>query len=721
MSKYLLHVNVKNAEGLLYEGQPAENCHPFVRLHIHERNKYYKSEDKEGADPEWEEEIQLEVIDPTSDSLIVEVVSVDVNKELLLCDPCMIDLDNLELEDDESEVDLELQKDGQPCGTLHLGLTLGENEEAPTEFSGPVLVRVEINDASGVTELEKDEVSLDTYLDFLLKGHDPKETIKSIINKTSSDPADNQSFSFISNDPANDIITMKLVSGNRVIIENEEQKISELEPYTKSKTTLQFETGDETGGTVSIEFCTYDLSQISNTPVKLHLKVSNAQGLKNLDADKSDPYVKASVGEQEFTTEVQKNTLDPVWNQEFDFESKDPLNDKLTLKLLDKDVAVDDKMMDDLVFPVRDIKVSETKEPIVYNVPLRLKGKQAGLLSFEVLAQGECLRIHSPSKNIVVEFTVLKADFEKCKDVKISYGVKSREEDPPEDIDLNNKISVKCRHPENDAIILIFSDQDDENLCDPVSVDLSQFGINGESDFISEVKLDDQKTGDVHVQFYIKDPSKPIPQPEPVAVERAVTLVQDDYCEFLWGTYGSSYSTSFTGYSNCDPLSSTISDAEMKYHHRHPVLDQDTTKPKRRSETFSGNVSTIELDAPNTLVVGDSYYATATLYGKSSRNSSKFPAIQSETVEAKDANKISFEKLGFNFDTKVKKGDYIDVYLYHQKDNKQIAKSTIVLEKVDPSEQENAASFPLNEYKLVKNPAKIGTLNANLKHTVDYQ
>lgn len=731
MANYVLHAKILNGKDLVCEGHPADELNTFVRLHIKDRQQFYKTENKSGPNPEWNETLNVKVYDPEKDELELEVLQQDINTDVEICDHCLLSLDQIQVGSGANfEANLDLFKDDQPVGHVDIQLNLRPKDATENiSFNGPVLLRINITEASGVTVQEEEDESEDTYLTFLLQGHDESEKIKSIVNKTSDDPAWNQSFSIICNDPEHDIIHIQMVSGDTTIIQDDTINVGEMEPGTRGTLSLAFEKG-ESGGHLGLDYESIDLNTMSKKPVKLHLKVIQGKDLKELDAT-TDPFVKASVGDKELTTEIIKDDLDPVWNQEFDFVSTNPVYDNLTLQLYDKEVAVKNKLMDTLVFPIRDLKTPEDGIPILYDVPLRLNGEKAGHLQFEILAQGECLRIQRATSSCIIEFTVLEATFKACPNPKVTYGLLSHEEDEPKEAQLNQRVSIRCDQPDDSLMVVILDPETDDNLCDNITIPFKDVSLGTTSELNSDTKLDDEVTGHVHIIFTVKDIEQvkkevkeaKLAEEQPVVTQERSAPILDDYCDFQWGTYGSSYSTSFTGYSNCTPLSSTISDAEIKYHHRHPVLDQDTTKPKRRSETFSGKIKTVELDSTqqDTFVVGDKYYATAILYGKSSRSSNKFGPIQSEAVEAKEANSLSFNKFAFDFDKKLKKGDYIEVNLYHQSDNKQIAKSTIALEKVEQTEEQASNSFPLQEYKLVKNPAKIGTLKADLKHTIQFQ
>lgn len=113
---------------------------------------------------------------------------------------------------------------------------------------------------------------------------------------------------------------------------------------------------------------------------RLHIKICQWYDLKKMDTiGRSDPYVtlrlKSQDKKQALTTLVLSNTLDPIWNQEFDITAIDP-NDTLYIDMCDEGIKNDDKMMGRLEYPVSTWQIGA---PVDHKeVELILETKKAG-------------------------------------------------------------------------------------------------------------------------------------------------------------------------------------------------------------------------------------------------------------------------------------------------------------------------------------------------------
>lgn len=120
--------------------------------------------------------------------------------------------------------------------------------------------------------------------------------------------------------------------------------------------------------------------------VNIHVKIIKGSNLLKMDVGKSDPYVVVTLNgkEQKQKTQAISNTLEPLWNQEFDLVSKKPKYDQLCIEVFDEDMAKDDPMCDKIK-----IKVSEIPKDgsiVTKKESLKLKKKDAGILEFEYSA-----------------------------------------------------------------------------------------------------------------------------------------------------------------------------------------------------------------------------------------------------------------------------------------------------------------------------------------------
>ena len=121
---------------------------------------------------------------------------------------------------------------------------------------------------------------------------------------------------------------------------------------------------------------------------RLHIKICEAKNVLKMDVGgKSDPYITLRLKSQDKKdfqrTQVISNNSNPVWNQEFDITATDP-NDMLLINMYDEDIKMDDKMMNELQYPVHSWPVGgpvDRKE-----IDIKLKKKDAGKLIFEVQA-----------------------------------------------------------------------------------------------------------------------------------------------------------------------------------------------------------------------------------------------------------------------------------------------------------------------------------------------
>lgn len=89
---------------------------------------------------------------------------------------------------------------------------------------------------------------------------------------------------------------------------------------------------------------------------RLHIKICEGKNLLGMDlGGKSDPYVTLRLQSQDKRnvqkTRIISNTVNPIWNQEFDIIVEDP-NDILLINMYDEDIKNDEKMMNQLEYPV---------------------------------------------------------------------------------------------------------------------------------------------------------------------------------------------------------------------------------------------------------------------------------------------------------------------------------------------------------------------------------
>ncbi|GAQ88647.1 C2 domain containing protein [Klebsormidium nitens] len=90
----------------------------------------------------------------------------------------------------------------------------------------------------------------------------------------------------------------------------------------------------------SMEVYTIEMGSTTQRPTgALYVKLIEGKDLKKTDVfGTSDPFVELWLdGSKRYTSDVKHNTLNPKWNQMFNFLVRDPTNERLTIQLLDRD------------------------------------------------------------------------------------------------------------------------------------------------------------------------------------------------------------------------------------------------------------------------------------------------------------------------------------------------------------------------------------------------
>ncbi|OHT05928.1 hypothetical protein TRFO_26137 [Tritrichomonas foetus] len=308
--------------------------------------------------------------------------------------------------------------------------------------------------------------------------------------------------------------------------------------------------------------------------VRLHVTICSGSGLRAMDANgKSDPYVTVNLQSSKkkvFKTKVMKNSLDPVWNEEFDLICENPNDDKLVVNMYDQDPLSDDRMIDPIKISVSDIvaKIPEEflfeEECVKTDKKDKVKAKKSGTLKFTVLAS----YVDEPEQ--------------------------PAEEQPAEERD----------------------------------VEIKEEKSSSSSSSSSHKKKEHSHSGD---------------------------------CVFSWGTYGSTYSTNFSGYTSgsFESLGELTPSSQTIHHHSAPTFNDDEVKPS------SEHVVRGKLLSLNGLLKADDdgtdSYVTLQLFGKSALEKGKGEIIKTEVVHDTSDPEFNFE---FEFDKKVRKGDSVELKVF---------------------------------------------------------
>lgn len=105
--------------------------------------------------------------------------------------------------------------------------------------------------------------------------------------------------------------------------------------------------------------------------MELHIRIIEATDLAKMDiVGLSDPYVKIKIHgtNQKDQTTIIKDSVNPVWNQDFHFSAHNPNKQVLVLKMMDKDVTFDDEMAT-LQIPLAALNAGKVKDQWFEMIP----------------------------------------------------------------------------------------------------------------------------------------------------------------------------------------------------------------------------------------------------------------------------------------------------------------------------------------------------------------
>ena len=280
---------------------------------------------------------------------------------------------------------------------------------------------------------------------------------------------------------------------------------------------------------------------------RLHIKICEAKKVLKMDlGGKSDPYITLRLKSQEKSkcqkTQVISNTTDPIWNQEFDIDVDDP-NDVLLINMYDEDIKNDDKMMDELQYPVNTWPIGgplDRKE-----LDIKLKKKKAGKLIFEVqsfprqLVQSRDVQIDDDNKynptrghlkiHVYDGKKLKKMDTIGKSDPYMTFHLKDRFDEKGKEIDkkykaktqvISNNLSPVWNQDllldvpdiKKDVLVINLWDEDiknDDRMMNEVEVPLSSVPIGQKQEFNDTIKLKKKDAGTLHYEYTLCDGPAP--------------------------------------------------------------------------------------------------------------------------------------------------------------------------------------------------------------------
>lgn len=512
MEKNILATTVLDCKNLTYNGKPVNDSEVFIRLNISGQDTYYKTVGiSNTANPVWNEEIKIPFQDPDEDGiliddkLVVEVIMSKSGQNISLSTPCFLALDEIEVDSKKKfAAKLNLKKDDQPVGVLNLNLRIEKRKiETPTV---PVLLK---SKAEAIFDYEN-EAGLSIIFNF--KGHDESES--TVIHCTDFTNI-NEYFFLICNDASKDELFLTIKNGDKTVVNKEAISLEDVEIGRKFTHICYIDPDYEEDvdfncleGKIQFSFETFDLeSYIRDNQIEAHIKVLKVENLTNFDANSTGSFVKVSVGDEEASTGIKKISNLIEWNEKFDFVSTDFSSDNLVLQLYSKGTksSVNKRMIDDLSFPLIKFKNIEFCPPTIYTVPMKMRGKDVGQISFEFSSRNPKVK-DLLYRRYSCEFTV-EANFKNCEkeNVHILYGLFNEYEKPPLTIKMNQKKIIKTDKIDDRLAISFIDRETDDDFCDNIFIPLKPLGINVKSEIASDAKLDDEVTGFVKIIIQVSD------------------------------------------------------------------------------------------------------------------------------------------------------------------------------------------------------------------------
>lgn len=413
--------------------------------------------------------------------------------------------------------------------------------------------------------------------------------------------------------------------------------------------------------------------QVQASDVYLDVHAIKANNLLKLDANASDPYLlfyfKNSGKESGVKTNVQKNTCDPIWDQHLALHTPE-ISDTLVVEMWDEDISKDDPMMDALEFPVVNITPGT---PIHFDKDITRKGKEAGHLQFDVRCVDKQGKEIAPTQHNSVFFDIhavkgsnlIKADAN-ASDPYMVFYLKSLGKDAcvKTEVVKDNLNPVWDRHlglstnDLSDTIVVELWDKDiskDDSLMDPLEYPVSSITPENPVNFDQDIQRKGKPAGHLQFHIYAVDKSSPVVQ------SRDIVLQPGQQCHFQWGDDGSTFSTSFTGYTECSKTLDDILQGQ-DFDHVHAIVDPVEAKPPKPKRVE---------DVTGTLVSADGlayeqdenldFYTTVQLIGRSAIGKGKGTLVTTDHVN----NATPTFNKEFHLE-KGKYGDGVQVIVYQQ-------------------------------------------------------
>lgn len=477
----------------------------------------------------------------------------------------------------------------------------------------------------------------------------------------------------------------------------------------------------------------------------VHIKVCEAHNLLKAGLlGKRDPFVKVYLKSNKKNvkkTKSVKNTLDPTWNDEFEFNvTEKQEKEKVVFHLYDEGTKSHDELAEKAEIPLSNYKIGDP--PAASTLKLTLKKKDAGTLKVEInlLSQSSQNSPAVPQKEpkpIQLKVKLVKGtNLHKMDKIGKSdpYCIfqlkgypedqlsrwKSRVIDNTLDPVWNEEYTFMCKDWNTDVLVFQMWDKDvikDDQMVDTIEFPLNQFPLNQHVTWSEDVKHKNKPGGHLDLEF---DAIDLLNQPK---IQQRDLVLEEGACDFTLGSYSSEYATSFSSITCSHQLSDLHSSEKVEHaSHAKVVEKKSPPKPVRLSESISGiliganNLIKVGTEATNTYAL--IHVLTKALYQKKGKTPQKSEVISDSTSPGYN--------LGFDY-KKVSKGDSLQIEIFQTNQPKgdlKIGECVIPLKNIDENqtvEKEFDLEKPFRFPYELGNFDSFGKIKLSLTHNVQYK
>lgn len=647
---------------------------------------------KSNLNPVWDQHLTLQALD-IADTIVVELYDQDkVGSDDSMMDPLEFPLQSISPQA-PIDFDKEIQLKGKAAGRLHFTITCitqGATEQQPAPGAleaQPAVSYLDIHLVKATNLIKADANASDPYVLFYLKSEGKDKGVKSKVIDNDLNPVWDQHLALTA--PKQD---------DSLIVEMWDEDISRddslmdplecpINAITK-ETPLNFDQDIKRKGKDAghLEFHVYCVNtpgevaapvagqSVQAADIYLDIHAIKGDNLLKLDANASDPYLlfyfKNSGKDKGVKTNVIKDNLNPVWDQHLALHTSE-ISDTLVVEMWDEDISKPDPMMDPLEFPV--VKITPGN-PLLFDRDIKRKDKEAGHLQFNVRCVDKQGKEVAPTQKQLYYFDIhavkgtnlIKADANASDPYMVFYlknvgkdaAVKTQVIDNNLNPVWNKHLALSTNDP-SESICVELWDKDikyDDSLMDPLEYPVTSITPENPINFDKDIERKGKPAG--HLEFHIYN----VDQSTPAYQSRSINLEPGQQCHFQWGDDGSTFSTSFTGYTECSKTLDDILQGQ-DFDHVHEVIVPDAEakppKPKKVEE-----VDGILVQCDNLATLPDeplNIYATVQLIGRSAIGKGKGTLVQTDNQNS--ASPV------FNKEFKLEKGklgDGVQVVVYQQ-------------------------------------------------------